>query len=99
MVGGARLLDGRDVVKMPTAAILHAFSFTPPAPDSQAFNWVESPMHPKLAGFYLPNQFLCKLRDHVALVVSILCYKCMGHSVCRGGASIAYNSTAFSYSS
>ena len=34
-----------------------------------------------------------------ALVVSILCYKCMGHSVCRGGASIAYNSPAFSYSS
>ena len=71
----------------------------PPAPDSQAFNWVEAPMHPKLAGFYLSNQFLRKLRDHLALVVSILCYKCMGHSVCRGGVSIAYNSPAFSYSS
>ena len=83
----------------PTATILHAFSFTPPAPDSHAFNWVEAPMHPKLAGFYLSNQFLRKLRDHLALVVSILCYKCMGHSVCRGGVSIAYNSPAFSYSS
>ena len=83
----------------PTTAILHAFSFTPPAPDSQAFNWVEASMHPKLAGFYLSNQFLRKLRDHLALVVSILCYKCMGHSVCRGGASFAYTSPAFSYSS
>ena len=60
---------------------------------------LKPPMHPKLAGFYLSNQFLRKLRDHLSLVVSILCYKCMGHSVCRGGASIAYNSPAFSYSS
>ena len=34
----------------PTAAILHVFSFTPPAPDSQAFNWVEAP-HLKTSGF------------------------------------------------
>ena len=50
----------------PTAAILHAFSFTPPAPDSQAFNWVEAPTSKPRVFTY--NQFLCKLRDHLALI-------------------------------
>lgn len=35
----------------PTATILQAFSFTPPTPNSQAFNLGGSP-HLKLAGFY-----------------------------------------------
>ena len=50
----------------PTAAILHAFSFTPPAADSQAFNWVEAPTSKPRVFTY--NQFLCKLRDHLALI-------------------------------
>ena len=73
----------------PTAAILHAFSFTPPAADSQDFNWVEAPTSKPRVFTY--NQFLCKLRDHLALIGNNPTLYA-GHSFRRGGVSVAYQS-------
>ena len=73
----------------PTAAILHAFSFTPPAADSQDFNWVEAPTSKSRVFTY--NQFLCKLRDHLALIGNNPTLYA-GHSFRRGGVSVAYQS-------
>ena len=73
----------------PTAAILHAFRFTPPLADSQDFNWVEAPTSKPRVFTY--NQFLCKLRDHLALIGNNPTLYA-GHSFRRGGVSFAYQS-------
>ena len=73
----------------PTTAIIHAFSFTPSTPDSQAFNWVPTPSSdPQIFTYAL---FLRKLRDHLSLIgVDPKLYA--GHSFRRGRASFAYQS-------
>ena len=73
----------------PTTAIIHAFSFPPSTPDSQAFNWVPTrSSHPQIFTYAL---FLRKLRDHLSLIgVDPKLYA--GHSFRRGGASFAYQS-------
>ena len=66
-----------------------AFSFTPSAADSQDFNWVEAPTSKPRVFTY--NQFLCKLRDHLALIGNNPTLYA-GHSFRRGGVTFAYQS-------